>query len=832
MENLPLTSELLQEDVFMRFMASQQSKEFDLAIVRVIVYDADCDVNVPESFHRPTIFSTLTATPIAFANNVWASDHGLVERKVLKNGLTRFRLGEGAGGWFWFWLNEGVEEAWLCQSSNIFQSRGISLEDDVGVYKLVYPEVELAGDLDPTPSKTQRRRQQPIYLFVRPPPRNSLDDKTSRVHFWSFHEDGQHRLSPESCRNFGLPLELCFRVRGICSKSWSTSSYQLIRRYQTLRSFDPTTPDFARHLGFDDRIFQPIHHSDRFMEVYQEHSDNLDRSVIGNDSECPSHTMVQKLAEDPVCMASSQAGSEPTINSSYAPNKRQRMDMGFGGAERNNPEPEPCRNIDATSDVRAMEEQFLPPFRPRTQPFKEDSPTIVSILAETSIAVANSSWASECGSLVDRKVLENRLTRFRLREGKGSKLLLLLNWNVEEAWLLQACGVFCGRGISLKEGLEDFELRWHQAQLYGSLNPRTLSERHEQSPIYLFVRFPPPGLLSGDTSSLHYWSCYEDGQSQIPPGSYRNFGLSVELKFLDCGLRLLSWPTEEYRLVHRYQLLQGFDPTTTDFAQHLQYDHCIFQPNDDSDRFEDIVHEVFHPGRSTIGADSGGQLNPQDDKLVQDASSCGSSQVPTAPCDGANGFTITGDNGPSKRQRGDTQVIEIESGTQPDQDSLSLQATVVAGDRAAGSAVSTVNTNNPVTTVRNTNHAQSVGRLGIEPHISPTVAKSNGKLHNNRPATQLAPPLRRQILNSPMRPFMPTSLISQTLTTLRPSPITVEVLPFTSSSNTAMLRSFLPGDTPTIPRHRHCHLVKMGGVPVSPLEARDDDGTPPESGRS
>ncbi|KAJ8087436.1 hypothetical protein PM082_006266 [Marasmius tenuissimus] len=347
--------------------------------------------------------------------------------------------------------------------------------------------------------------------------------------------------------------------------------------------------------------------------------------------------MVQKLAEDPICMASNQAGSESTISSICAPNKGQKMDMGLGGAERNNPELESCHNNDATSDVRAMEEQFLPPFQPRTQLFMEHSPTIVSILAETSIAVANSSWASECGSLVDRKVLENGLTRFRLREGKGSKLLLLLNWNVEEAWLLQACGVFCGRAISLKEGLEDFELRWHQAQLYGSLNPRTLSERHEQSPIYLFVRLPPPGLLSGDTSSLHYWSCYEDGQSQIPPGSCRNFGLPLELKLLD-------W----------------FDPTTTNFAQHLQYDHCIFQFDDDSDRFKDVVHEEFHPGRSTIGADSEGQSNPQDDEPVQDASSWGSSQVPTVPCDGANGFTITGDNIASKRQRTDKEPGGIE----------------------------------------------------------------------------------------------------------------------------------------------------------------------------
>ncbi|KAJ8087459.1 hypothetical protein PM082_006289 [Marasmius tenuissimus] len=355
----------------MRFLASQKSKEADHVFLGVFCYHSERDVNVPESCHRPTIFSTLTATPIAFANNVWTGGWGVVERKVLENGLTRFRLDEDSEGWVGLGLNNDAKEAWLCQSSNIFHPRGISLEDDLGVYKLVYPEVELAGYLDHSPSKSQQRRQQPIYLFIHPPlfihplPRNCFSIKTSRLHFWSFHEDGQHRLSPESCRNFGLPLELCFRVREICSMSWAASSYQLIRRYHTLRSFDRTTPDFARHLGYGDYDFQPIHHPDRFMEVYQEHFDNLDGSVIGNDSECLSYTMDRKLAEDPMCMASNQAGSESIISSICAPNKRQTMDMGSGGAERNNPELELRHKDDAANDRDlALDRQASRPVQP------------------------------------------------------------------------------------------------------------------------------------------------------------------------------------------------------------------------------------------------------------------------------------------------------------------------------------------------------------------------------------------------------------------------------------------------------------------------------------
>ncbi|KAK1223661.1 hypothetical protein PQX77_013463 [Marasmius sp. AFHP31] len=332
-EELPLTAEMLQEDVFTRFLASLKSKEADWAFLWAMRMDSnDDDEGVPELFNQPTIFSTSTATPIAIANNVWTNGRGFAERRALEDGLTRFRLEEDGSGLEFLWT---------------------SLDDDLSNYhyQVVCREAVLKGHLDKSPPKSQRRLQQPIYLFVYPPPPDLFDSITSRLHFWSFHEDGQHRLSPESCLDFGLPIGLAFYT--LSNQSHKFSNYKLIHQYQQLRGFDPTTTDFAQHLGYS-HIFQPIHHSDRFMEVSQEHSDSLDGSVTSDSSECLSDMTDQQLDEDLTSMTSNQGQitfrlDGPTINSDRVANKRQRRNMGYEGIARNDPEPDLRHKNDATN---------------------------------------------------------------------------------------------------------------------------------------------------------------------------------------------------------------------------------------------------------------------------------------------------------------------------------------------------------------------------------------------------------------------------------------------------------------------------------------------------
>ncbi|KAK1217679.1 hypothetical protein PQX77_019658 [Marasmius sp. AFHP31] len=374
-ENLPLTAEMLQEDVFLRFLASLKSEQADWAFLDAMWRNGDGDDEGVPEFDQPTIFSTLTATPIAVANNVWTSFRGFTERKALENGLTRFRLEEDGSG-LELWSNDNAGEAWLSQSLNIFQACGISLDDDLSNYHyhVVYSHAKLEGYLDDSPPRSHRRRQQPIYLFIYPPPPNLPYGKTSRLHFWSFHEDGQHRLPPELCLDFGLPIELKFLH--VHNWSWKINSYKLTHQYQLLRGFDPTTTDFAQHLGYG-HIFQPIHHSDRFMEVSQEHSDSLDGSVTSNSSECLSDMMDQQLAEDPTSMTSNQGQitsreDGPTINSDRITNERQRR-MGYEAIARNDPEPDLRHKNDATNGhdpaMDGHNSRLVQPLPTRFRPF-------------------------------------------------------------------------------------------------------------------------------------------------------------------------------------------------------------------------------------------------------------------------------------------------------------------------------------------------------------------------------------------------------------------------------------------------------------------------------
>ena len=102
-EKLPVTSEILQEDVLLRFLASSRSKEVDEFIVdgsHSVGGGSICSVlhtNFLREFREedfrvnvPTIVLGPTNIPIAIANNVWSDvGNSLLGRKVLDNGFTR-----------------------------------------------------------------------------------------------------------------------------------------------------------------------------------------------------------------------------------------------------------------------------------------------------------------------------------------------------------------------------------------------------------------------------------------------------------------------------------------------------------------------------------------------------------------------------------------------------------------------------------------------------------------------------------------------------------------------------------------------------------------------
>ncbi|KAJ8075096.1 hypothetical protein PM082_019423 [Marasmius tenuissimus] len=253
-KNLPSTIELLQEDVCFRFFTCFKSKGVDRDVIDVLssLFSESLARDFGFKSGPPTIFSTSTHTPIGVATGAcWSLGSG---GTLLVNGLTRFTLHSSQNRLFLFPPSELANRVWLSQASSIFHALGIPLEDDLSQYKLIVPEIYLEGSISQTTSKRRRRCQQPIYLFIRPLPSTSLPSlrscTTPSLHYWSFDEEGQSRLSANMHRRLGLPITLELKVHPSLARFWSSKTYGTMYQYQIARGFDPTTADFAQSLGY------------------------------------------------------------------------------------------------------------------------------------------------------------------------------------------------------------------------------------------------------------------------------------------------------------------------------------------------------------------------------------------------------------------------------------------------------------------------------------------------------------------------------------------------------------------------------------------------------
>ncbi|KAK1222608.1 hypothetical protein PQX77_014543 [Marasmius sp. AFHP31] len=271
-ENPPSTVDLLQEPVLLRFLATLKSKEVDHTFLEAIRADWN-DGNlteVPEPLvNQPTVLTTSSNTPIAFANQIWKNSGGvnLEDQKMEGNELTRFRLREcETRQTRLLELVQDADDAWLSQACSTFHAGGISLEDDLNVFTIIWAHSWLSGFLSESETEYRKRSEQPIHLFLRSPPPGLPDCEISSLHFWSFKDDGQYPLSAETCDELGLPTTFQFASFGR-SRSWSTNHYKLIHKYQLLRGFAPATTDFSRHLGLDVPAFQSTNDADRFEIV-------------------------------------------------------------------------------------------------------------------------------------------------------------------------------------------------------------------------------------------------------------------------------------------------------------------------------------------------------------------------------------------------------------------------------------------------------------------------------------------------------------------------------------------------------------------------------------
>ncbi|KAL0564861.1 hypothetical protein V5O48_017174 [Marasmius crinis-equi] len=267
-ENIPSDIELLQDDICFRFLVSLKSKDVDEAVVRAISVDDRKYLYGGPDVHQPTVFSISTNATIAVCTVEWRIT-GFEDREAMENGESRFTLGTEEGlDYHISGCHDRADEVWLTQASSVFHALGISLDSDLSNYKLITPDCYLSGHLSRSQEALQRRRQQPIYLFVVAPPELFPAwewREASSLHYWSFDLSGQPPLSTATCNLLGLPDQLSFYGNLPDRYSWSNTAYKQVHDYQIARGFDPTTPDFARSLGY--HIYQVQHDSHRFKEV-------------------------------------------------------------------------------------------------------------------------------------------------------------------------------------------------------------------------------------------------------------------------------------------------------------------------------------------------------------------------------------------------------------------------------------------------------------------------------------------------------------------------------------------------------------------------------------
>ncbi|KAK7023388.1 hypothetical protein VNI00_016803 [Paramarasmius palmivorus] len=171
------------------------------------------------------------------------------DRKVLSDGLVRFSLKSYRAASFVLHniLRRKPQMYWLSQRARVVDCNEVAkvAEDHV---ILNPPEFLLRPVSVPLNHGTQ-----PLYLFVYPLPVSVLETMSwtqSRTHFWSLNESGQPELPEEEYEQWGVPT-LEPSIKGpILLSSWTEEIYDAMRDWQVVRGFDPTTSNFARHMGY------------------------------------------------------------------------------------------------------------------------------------------------------------------------------------------------------------------------------------------------------------------------------------------------------------------------------------------------------------------------------------------------------------------------------------------------------------------------------------------------------------------------------------------------------------------------------------------------------
>ncbi|KAJ8080132.1 hypothetical protein PM082_016960 [Marasmius tenuissimus] len=205
----------------------------------------------------------------------------ILDRHILNDETSNLVLGSK----FAFFTNRvnpsTYREAWLSQAIHVFHVLGIPREEwedyTLSATSCIYVSPDYSGHAQARQSDIQF--DPPIYLFVLPPPRQPVhvafwsQASTESLCYWSVDPDGNRKLSEAQRMALGLP---CFQRSQLLpwnSGRWEIEVYDVMRRWQEAKGFDPTTTDFAQSMGHP--ILEIIPQDEARFETCQENVEHV-----------------------------------------------------------------------------------------------------------------------------------------------------------------------------------------------------------------------------------------------------------------------------------------------------------------------------------------------------------------------------------------------------------------------------------------------------------------------------------------------------------------------------------------------------------------------------
>ncbi|KAF9256067.1 hypothetical protein L218DRAFT_950294 [Marasmius fiardii PR-910] len=202
----------------------------------------------------------------------------------------------------------------------------------------------------------------------------------------------------------------------------------------------------------------------------------------------------------------------------------------------------------------------------------EDSPAsnhpqVISSTTNSSIAFNNQNvWWWSGGCIANGELLPDGTIRFYLRQDRRG--LRAISLPERYTWLSQASSVFHAYNVPSDKDLSTYRLIAPVLRLKGTIQKSKCKQKRRQgahAPICLFFKLSSPFSPS---VPFHTWSFDPTGQNPLSPDLCKHFGLHNKLA-LEVVHYVISWPTKVYVAARDYQIRKGFNPETTDFAQHL-----------------------------------------------------------------------------------------------------------------------------------------------------------------------------------------------------------------------------------------------------------------------